>query len=141
MRLFGLAGLLIFLGAAAPGGRVANVPGDIPYSCGTDGRVARITYENGGWVVRAKAKLVWDGRTIRLQATPPSSGLRYVSADDAADPIMIWTANGEEARIYELARNAPPGEAEREVTRCTRVRADAAGPAPAAAHGEGGEHH
>ena len=99
MRLFGLAGLSIFLvAAAAPGGRIANVPGDIPYSCG-DGHVARITYENGGWFVRAKAKLVWDGRTIRLQASPPTYGLRYVSADDAADPILVWTARGEEAWI------------------------------------------
>ena len=137
MRLFGLAGLSIFLvGAAAPGGRIANVPGDIPYSCG-DGHVARVTYENGGWFVRAKARLAWDGRTIDLQASPPTYGLRYVSADDAADPILVWTARGEEAWISEIPRNAAADAPEREVARCTRVREGAVAPA----HGEGGDHH
>ncbi|HYD13139.1 MAG TPA: hypothetical protein VEC11_09855 [Allosphingosinicella sp.] len=136
MRLFGLAALSIFLVGAAPGGRIANVPGDIPYSCG-DGHVARITYENGGWFVRAKAKLVWHDRTVRLQASPPTYGLRYVSADDAADPILVWTARGEEAWISEIARNAAPNAPEREVARCTRVREGSAAPA----HAEGGEHH
>ncbi len=137
MRLFALAGLSIFLvSAAAPGGRIANVPGDIPYSCG-EGHLARITYENGGWFVRARAKLVWDGRTIRLQASPPTYGLRYVSADDAADPILVWTARGEEAWISELARDAAADAPARDVARCTRVREGGAEPA----HEEGGDHH
>ncbi len=135
MRLFGLAGLSIFLLAAAeaPG---PNQPGDLPYSCG-NGHLARITYENGGWFVRARAKLVWDGRTIHLQASPPTYGLRYVSADDAADPILVWTARGEEAWITEIARDAAIETPEREVARCTRIREDGAGPA----HAGGGEHH
>ena len=140
MRLFGLAGLSIFLIGAAPGGRIANVPGDIPYSCG-EGHVARVTYENGGWFVRAKAKLVWDGRTIQLQASPPTYGLRYVSADDAADPILIWTARGENAWISEIPRAAAADAPEREVARCTRVREGGAEPAPASGHAEGDEHH
>ena len=136
MRLFALAGLSIFLLAAAPGGRIANVPGPIPYSCG-NGHLARITYENGGWFVRAKAHLVWHGRTVELQASPPTYGLRYVSADDAADPILIWSARGEEAWISEIPRNAAPDAPEREIAHCTRVREGAAEPAPA----HGGDHH
>ena len=139
MHLFGLAGLSMLL-LAAPGGRIANVPGDIPYSCG-DGHVARITYENGGWFVRAKAKLVWDGRTIQLQASPPTYGLRYVSADDAASPILIWMARGEEAWITEIARDAPPDTPEREVARCTRVREGGSDPAHPEPHAAGGEAH
>jgi len=135
MRLFGLTGLSIFLLAAGEAPH-SNEPGDLPYSCG-DGHVARITYENGGWFVRAKAKLVWDGRTIHLQASPPTYGLRYVSADDAADPIMVWTARGEDAWITEIPRSAAADAPEREVARCTRVREGAAAPA----HDEGGDVH
>ena len=139
MRLFGPAGLSIaLLSGCAGGGEVhgPHHPGDIPYSCG-DGHLARITYENGGWFVRARASLVWDGRTIHLQASPPTYGLRYVSADDAADPILIWTARGEEAWITEIARNGAAEAPEREVAHCTRVREG--GPEPV--HGEGGDHH
>lgn len=137
MTPFGLAALSMLL-LAAPGGRVANVPGDIPYSCG-DGHVARITYENGGWFVRAKAKLVWDGRTTELQASPPTYGLRYVSADDAADPILVWTARGEEAWITEIARDAAAETPEREVARCTRVR-EGGGEAADPGHADGEAH-
>ena len=139
MRLFGPAGLSIaLLAGCAGGGEVhgPHHPGDIPYSCG-NGHLARITYENGGWFVRARASLVWDGRTIRLQASPPTYGLRYVSADDSADPILIWTARGEEAWITEIARNAAAEAPEREVAHCTRVREGGTEPA----HGEGGDHH
>ncbi|HTU12038.1 MAG TPA: hypothetical protein VMG08_14200 [Allosphingosinicella sp.] len=139
MPLFGLAAVSMLL-LAAPGGRVANVPGDIPYSCG-EGHVARITYENGGWFVRAKAKLVWDGRTVQLQASPPTYGLRYVSADDAADPILVWTARGEEAWITEIARSDAADTPEREVARCTRVREGGAEPAAGAPHAEGDDSH
>ena len=139
MRLFGPAGLSIALLAGCAGsGEVhgAHHPGDIPYSCG-DGHLARITYENGGWFVRARASLAWDGRTILLQASPPTYGLRYVSADDAADPILIWTARGEEAWIIEIPRSAAADAPEREVARCTRVREGSAEPA----HDEGGDVH
>ena len=138
MRLFGPAGLSIaLLAGCAGGGEVhgPHHPGDIPYSCG-NGRLARITYEHGGWFVRARASLAWDGRNIHLQASPPTYGLRYVSADDAADPILIWTARGEEARISEIARNAAPDSPEREIAHCTRVREGGAVPAPA----DGGDH-
>ena len=138
MRLFGPAGLsIMLLGGCAGGGEVhgPHHPGDIPYNCG-NGQIARITYENGGWFVRARASLAWDGRTIHLQASPPTYGLRYVSADDAADPIIVWTARGEEAWITALARNAADA-AEREVAHCTRVREGGAEPA----HERGGEHH
>ena len=139
MRLFGPAGLsIVLLAGCAGGGEIhgPHHPGDIPYRCG-GGHLARITYENGGWFVRAKASLAWDGRTIHLQASPPTYGLRYVSADDAADPVLIWTVRGEEAWLSEIARNAAPDAPARELAHCTRVREG--GEAPAA--GEGGEAH
>jgi membrane-bound inhibitor of C-type lysozyme len=139
MRLFGPTGLSIaLLSGCAGSGEVhgPHHPGPIPYRCG-DGRLAQITYENGGWFVRARAHLVRDGRTTELQASPPTYGLRYVSADDAADPILVWTARGEEALISEISRDAAADAPEREVARCTRVREGAAAPA----HAEGDEHH
>lgn len=136
MRLFGPVGLsMLLLAGCGGGGEVhgPHHPGDLPYACG-EGRVARITYENGGWFVRARANLVWEGRTIHLQASPPTYGLRYVSADDAADPILVWTARGEDAWIGEIARDAPAGAPEREIARCTRVREGAPEPAHVAPH-------
>lgn len=133
MRLFGPAGLSIALLAGCAGsGDVDSIysaprPRDIPYSCG-DGQIARITYENGGWYVRARASLVWDGRTLALQARPPTYGLNYVSADDNADPIMFWTARGEEAWISQLGRGA--GSETVVVAHCTRVREEGEAPAP-----------
>ena len=144
MRLFGPAGLSIVLlaGCAASEENIYGPPPpprDITYSCG-DGHMARITYENGGWFVKARASLVWDGRTVELQASPPTYGLRYVSAEDSADPVMIWTARGEEAWLSEIARNAAPDAPAREIAHCTRVREGGeGGEAPAAA--EGGEAH
>lgn len=141
MRLFGLAGLSIVLlaGCAQPEESIYGPPPpprDIAYSC-ADGHMARITYANGGWFVKARASLVWDGRTIALQASPPTYGLRYVSADDAADPVLIWTARGEEAWLTEIARNAAPDAPAREIAHCTRVREGGEAPMP----GEGGEAH
>ena len=142
MRLFGPAGLSIMLLAGCAGGSEESIygppppPRDIAYRC-ADGQMARITYANGGWFVRARASLVWDGRTIALQASPPTYGLRYVSADDAADPVMIWLARGEEAWLTEIPRNAAADAPEREIAHCTRVREGGEG---AAAEG-GGEAH
>jgi hypothetical protein len=126
MRLFGPAGLSIALlaGCAGHAGESIYDPPpvrDLAYDCGA-GHVARIAYQNGGWFVRARASLVWDGRTVALQASPPTYGLRYVSADDAADPILIWTARGEDAWISEIPRNAAGDAPEREIARCTRIR-------------------
>jgi membrane-bound inhibitor of C-type lysozyme len=137
MRLFGPAGLSIVLlaGCAPSEGNIYGPPPpprDIAYSC-ADGHVARITYANGGWFVKARASLVWDGRTIALQASPPTYGLRYVSAEDSADPIMIWTARGEEAWLTEIARNAPADAPEHEIAHCTRIREGGEGSAPEAA--------
>ena len=136
MRLFGPAGLSIALlaGCAHNGESIYDVPPprDIPYRCG-DGHLARIAYQNGGWFVRARATLVWDGRSIALQASPPTYGLRYVSADDNADPILVWTARGEEAWISELARDAASDAPAHEVARCTRIREGGAEPVEAGA--------
>ena len=55
MRLFGPAGLsIVLLAGCAGGGEVhgPHHPGPVPYLCG-DGRLAQITYEDGGWFVRA----------------------------------------------------------------------------------------
>lgn len=141
MRLSGLACLSIALlaGCATEGGEDIYRPAevrDVPYNCG-DGHIARLVYQNGGWFVRARANLVWEGRTIALQASPPTYGLRYVSADDNADPVMVWMVRGEEAWITEIARNAPADAPEREIAHCTRVREGGEGPAPEA----GGEAH
>lgn len=142
MRPFGIAGLsalLLPLAGCATSGEHhgAHGPGDLAYAC-ADGRIARVTYENGGWFVRARARLVYDGRTIALKASPPAYGLRYVSADDDADPILIWSARGEEAWLAAIGRSADPDAPEREIAHCTRVREGAAAPA----HGAGGgEHH
>ena len=95
-------------------------PAGIPYAC-ADGKAARIFYEGGGYFPRARARLLYDSRTIEMQATPPTYGLRYVSdAGGDNDPILIWSVRGEEAWLSELA---PEQAEERELAHCTRQRA------------------
>jgi len=106
-----LAALLL---AGCAGHLVEPGPAGIPYACG--GNTARIVYEGGGYFPRAHARLFYDGREIALSAVPPTYGLRYVSE---TEPILIWSARGEEAWLSE------PGGAggeEREIAHCTRVR-------------------
>lgn len=105
-----LAGCATAHGQAGPAG--------IPYVC-TNGQPARIHYEGGGWFVRARANLAYDGRTFLLVATPPTYGLRYVSPVETEGPVMTWTARGEEAWIAELAAD---NVTEREIAHCTRLR-------------------
>jgi membrane-bound inhibitor of C-type lysozyme len=90
-------------------------PAGLPYAC-ADGKTARVTYESGGYFPRARARLVYDGREIDLAAVPPTYGLRYVSE---TDPILIWSARGEEAWLAELDAGRSD---EREIAHCTRVR-------------------
>ena len=124
-----------FLVAACASHPEERGPAGIPYAC-ADGKPARITYENGGYFPRARASLLYDGRMIELRASPPTFGLRYVTADDTANgPILVWTARGEEAWLSELADDATT---EREIAHCTRVRDGGGESAPAA---EGGEAH
>ena len=92
-------------------------PAGIPYAC-ADGKAARVTYEGGGYYPRGRARLVYDGREIHLDAVPPTYGLRYVSGESA--PILIWSARGEEAWLSELGAGQSE---EREIAHCTRVRA------------------
>src|SRR6185295_17961228 len=93
------------------------------------GRAARVTYQDGGWLVRARALLEFEGRTIALAASTPTYGLRYVTAEaDHGGPILIWSARGEEAWLAELADD---NVTERELAHCTRVRAGAAAGAAA----------
>ena len=119
MRARRSACLAIVLLAGCAGHPIEIGPAGIPYAC-ADGKPARIFYDGGGYFPRASARLLYDGREIRLAAVPPTYGLRYVS--DGADnaPIMIWSARGEEAWLSEL----DPGQSEeREIAHCTRVRA------------------
>jgi len=108
-----LPAALLLAGCAA---HEALGPAGIPYAC-ANGTIARIVYEGGGYYPRARARLRYDGRDIRLDAVPPTYGLRYVSREAA--PMLIWSARGEEAWLTEL----PAGTAEeREIDHCVRVR-------------------
>jgi membrane-bound inhibitor of C-type lysozyme len=111
LRTISLAGLLI---AGCAGHHREIGPAGIPYAC-ADGSTARIAYEGGGYFPRAHARLSHDGREIALAAVPPTYGLRYVSE---TEPILIWSARGEEAWLTEVGA----GGEERELARCTRVR-------------------
>ena len=94
LRTFSLSALLV---AGCAGHHHELGPAGIPYAC-AEGKAARIFYEGGGYFPRARARLVYDGREIDLQATPPTYGLRYVSdAGGENAPILIWSARGEEA--------------------------------------------
>jgi hypothetical protein len=130
MRLirFACAAAFLLSGCASVPEEVG--PAGIPYAC-ADGKPARIIYEGGGYFPRARANLLYDGRMIELRATPPTFGLRYVSADDSGEgPILVWSARGEEAWLTELGDD--PGAAGREIAHCTRVRSEGDEAAPAA---------
>jgi hypothetical protein len=121
MRPFGTAGFTLMLLAGCATAHEEHGPPTIPYDCVPGGRVLA-TYEGGGWFVRARAHLLYGGRRIELKASPPAFGLRYVSADDAADPIMIWAVHGETASLAELPSDGADQGAEREIAACTRAR-------------------
>ena len=118
MRALRTVSLSAFLLAGCAGHYEELGPAGIPYAC-ADGRPARITYEGGGWFVRARAHLLYDGRAIALVATPPTYGLRYVTADDHDGPVLVWSARGEEAWLAELDED---NATEREIAHCTRLR-------------------
>lgn len=121
MRLFGTAGMSLLLLAGCATAHVGHGPPGIPYIC-EGGRMARVTYEEGGWFMRARAHLEYDGRRDELKASPPTFGLRYVSADENADPILIWSVQGERAWLSDIARDAPAGAPERRIAECVRQR-------------------
>ena len=116
MRALTISSMLLAAGCA--GHHEGHGPAGIPYAC-SDGRPARIVYEGGGWHPRARATLLFDGRTIELVATPPTYGLRYVTGEHHHGPTLVWSARGEEARLTEVADDQG---SEREIARCTRVR-------------------
>ena len=133
MRAFGSAAIATLLLTGCAAHHDGHGPAGIPYAC-ADGRPARIFYEGGGWLPRARARLLYDGRSIALEATPPTYGLRYVTAEGHADgPTLVWSVRGEEAWLAEIGAD----EAERVVARCTRLRNDGGDPAPAV----GPDHH
>lgn len=132
-----LASPLLLLAACAGGHHDVAGPAGIPYAC-ADGKAARVTYAGGGYFPRATARLVYDGREIALNAVPPTYGLRYVTDPHSeAEPILIWSARGEEAWLSELA---PGQQDERELAHCTRLRAGDA-PEVHAAGEHGSDHH
>lgn len=123
MRAFRTAPFAVLLLAGCSARHEGQGPAGIPYAC-ADGRPARIFYEGGGWFPRARARLLFDGRSIALAATPPTYGLRYVSADGHAEgPVLIWSARGEEAWLAELAQD---NGSEREIAHCVRLRSGGA---------------
>ena len=92
-------------------------PAGLPYAC-ADGRSARIHYD-GGDPNRSPARLELEGRSVVLSPAPAMSGLRYRSESG-----MVWSAQGDEARLSEAA----PDGSEREIVRCARVREGGAVP-------------
>jgi hypothetical protein len=133
MRPFGSAGLSLLLLAGCATSHEVHYPPGIPYAC-EGGREARVVYEDGGWFVRARAHLQYDGRAVELKASPPTFGLRYVSADDAADPILIWSVQGERAWLSEIARDAAGDTPEHPIATCARLREGGEAPVEPPAH-------
>jgi membrane-bound inhibitor of C-type lysozyme len=120
MRLLILS-VIGLLTACAGGDHHAHGPAGIPYAC-SHGTSARIHYAGGGYFPRASARLVYERGEITLHAVPPTYGLRYVSdSQSAADPVLVWSARGEEAWLAQLLQGV-----EREIAHCTRVREGAA---------------
>jgi len=120
MRPFPFLFAVAFLLAGCASAHEAHGPEGIPYLC-DGGRPLRVFYEGGGWFPRAHARLAFDGRSIEMRATPPTDGLRYASAGEAADgPLLVWTARGEEGWLAELADDSA---AERAIAHCARQRA------------------
>ena len=79
----------------------------------TAGRRGSSTKAAAGFRAR-RARLLFDGRAIELAATPPTYGLRYVSAEERRDgPILVWSARGEEAWLAELADDDSTGARDR----------------------------
>lgn len=118
--------------AACSGHHVESAgPAGLPYAC-ADGRAARIYYEGAG--ERARARLVFDGRTFKMEATPAMSGLLYVSQKGLAPgPGLIWSAEGDEARLSESATDGAGVAEEQEIVRCSRIREEHADTPPSGA--------
>lgn len=130
MRVLLLAPLTILPLAGCATAHEEHGPAGIPYAC-AEGRIARISYEQGGWFVRARAHLLYNGRAIELEAAPPTHGLRYVTGAHHQGPALVWSARGEEAWLAELGED---GATERPLARCARVRDGGEAEAEAAHH-------
>lgn len=125
MRALAFAAAAAALTAGCATAHEAEAPAGIPYACATGG-AARVLYVGGGYFPRAAARLLYAGRAIDLQATPPTFGLRYVSADASDGPIFIWSTRGEEAWLSQVD-DGDTAAAPREIDHCTRIRDGAAG--------------
>lgn len=138
MRALALAAAAAALTAGCATAHEAEAPAGIPYACATGG-ATRVLYVGGGYFPRAAARLLYNGRTIDLQATPPTFGLRYVSADASDGPIFIWSTRGEEAWLSQVDEHDAAAEP-REIDHCTRLREGRAG-GEAAGADDGGDPH
>lgn len=95
-------------------------PAGLPFAC-ADGRAARIFYEGAG--ERARARLVFDGRTFKMAAAPAMTGLLYVSRKGLTPGrTLIWSAEGDEARLSDSATDRAGVAEEHEIVRCRRIR-------------------
>ena len=85
----------------------AHGPAGIPYLC-DGGQPARIIYEGGGYFRAARARSLYDGRTIEFAAMPPDLRPALSRSRATERPILVWSARGEEAWLAELAADAMP---------------------------------
>jgi membrane-bound inhibitor of C-type lysozyme len=108
-------------------------PTGLLYAC-ADGSAARIVYLGGGDPARARARLDYGGRSFDMAAAPAMSGLRYTS-EAGLEPgrALVWSAQGDEAVLGEIAAEPAAPGGEREIVRCTRVR-DGEAPPPSKHH-------
>ena len=115
------------------GGRVANSPAVVPYTCEGGGTASAI-YENGSNFRLAKVLLTVDGRTTELEAAPTLYGMRYHHEQSSSDPRnLIWAVWGERAWLSEGTEPYASDREGRRLLSCHRQRG-AASPNSEAAH-------
>ena len=128
---------LALLGACATPNAGPAPPNGLLYSCRTPGSAdiseALITFNGQGYqpgnVVRSEAgerprstaMLTFAGREYEMMADWAYLGMRYRSMEPVeAGRALVWTADGEEARILSAPATGEGGEAE--IANCTRKR-------------------
>lgn len=118
----GLIGAAFLLSGFSGGGRVANSPATIAYSC-ENGRQASAIYEHGNDYLHAKVLLTFDGRTSELEAAPTLYGLRYVAEPSGEEPrALMWSTRGERAWLSEATEPHDVNSQGRAIAQCTRLR-------------------
>ena len=113
---------VLLAGCAAGAHHEAHGPEGIPYVC-ADGRPARVVHEGGGDPLRARARLLFDGRTIEMRGAATEAGLRYTTeAEEGVAHVLVWSEAGEEARLSEVPLDQAGYGEGREIVRCSRLR-------------------